>query len=114
MLSPDPGTNEAFSLLLSKSVANIVSPGAFGGSSSGAGIRWRAPKPRVHPRAPRPPQLFDGVMSTGRVMLYSWLYTKRRSGLSMFYYLYECVSRAKLTILCFRFHSITDQGSSAT
>jgi hypothetical protein len=33
-----------------------VSPGAWGGSWSGAGRRWRAPKPRTQPRAPDPPQ----------------------------------------------------------
>lgn len=53
------------------SVENMVSPGAFGGSSNGAGMRWRAPKPRVQPRAPWPPQVLFGVMSTGLVTLYS-------------------------------------------
>lgn len=33
-------------------VENMVSPGAAGGSSSGAGIRWSAPKPSVQPIAP--------------------------------------------------------------
>jgi hypothetical protein len=52
-------------------VENIVSPGAAGGSSNGAGMRWSAPKPRVHPIAPWPPHERVGVMSTGRVRLYS-------------------------------------------
>lgn len=67
------------------SVENRVSPGAWGGSSRGAGIRCRAPKPRTQPRAPSPPQPRDGVMVTGRVTLYSWLYTKRRSGRLRYY-----------------------------
>lgn len=46
--------------------ANMVSPGADGGSSRGGGMRWRAPKPSVQPRAPWPPQLRVGVISTGR------------------------------------------------
>lgn len=54
-------------------LSNIVSPGACTGSSRGAGIRWRAPKPSVQPSSPWPPQLGEGVMVTGRVTLYSWL-----------------------------------------
>lgn len=52
-----------------------VSPGPCGGSSSEAGMRWSAPKPRMQPRAPVPPQVRDGWMVTRRVTLYSWLYT---------------------------------------
>jgi hypothetical protein len=63
------------------SVEKSVSPGACGGSSSDAGMRWSAPNPRTQPRAPSPPQLRVGVMVTGRVTLYSWLYTYSLSGL---------------------------------
>lgn len=55
------------------SVAKSVSPGPWGGSSRGAGMRWRAPNPSTHPRAPSPPQPREGVMVSGRVTLYSWL-----------------------------------------
>jgi hypothetical protein len=51
--------------------ANIVSPGAEGGSSNDEGILCKAPKPRVHPRAPWPPHLREGVISTGLVTSYS-------------------------------------------
>jgi hypothetical protein len=51
--------------------AKMVSPGAEGGSSSEAGMRCRAPKPSVQPKAPWPPQLRDGVISTGLVTSYS-------------------------------------------
>lgn len=50
-----------------------VSPGAWGGSSSEAGMRCRAPKPRMQPSAPVPPQLREGVRVIRRVTLYSWL-----------------------------------------
>jgi hypothetical protein len=69
-----PGIGEVERGLFSSytsAVENIVSPGAAGGSSKGAGIRWSAPKPRVHPIAPWPPHERVGVMSTGRVRLYS-------------------------------------------
>ena len=69
-------SNDVASLL----AANKVSPGAAGGSSKDAGMRWRAPKPSTQPNAPSPPQLRVGVMVTGRVTLYSWLYTRSRSG----------------------------------
>lgn len=69
-----------FSSKEAESVEKRVSPGPWGGSSRGAGMRWRAPKPRTQPRAPSPPQPRAGVMVTGRVTLYSWLYTIKRSG----------------------------------
>jgi hypothetical protein len=45
----DGETGAGFSL---SDVSKKVSPGATGGSSSVAGMRWSAPNPRVHPRAP--------------------------------------------------------------
>ena len=71
-----PGTGDTDSGRFSSKeleAANIVSPGADGGSSNGAGILCSAPKPRVQPSAPWPPQFLEGVISTGRVTLYSWL-----------------------------------------
>jgi len=62
-----------FSSKEAESWEKSVSPGACGGSSRGAGIRWRAPKPSTQPSAPSPPQLRVGVMVTGLVTLYSWL-----------------------------------------
>lgn len=50
-----------------------VSPGPWTGSSRGAGMRCRAPKPRTQPRAPSPPHEREGVRVKGRVTLYSWL-----------------------------------------
>jgi hypothetical protein len=53
------------------SLEKSVSPGAWGGSSREAGMRWSAPKPRTQPSAPSPPQPRLGVMVTGRVTSYS-------------------------------------------
>jgi hypothetical protein len=76
-LSPAPvecvGGNSVGPFSSREVLSNIVSPGACIGSSRGAGIRWRAPKPSVQPNSPWPPQLGEGVMVTGRVMLYSRL-----------------------------------------